>query len=547
MSLKPTDPRFVPEETLRVAKAAFPKGSLALRLREVLEGVYDDTLFAHLFSHRGPPAASPWHLALVTVLQFAENLTDRQAADAVRGRIDWKCALGLELTDAGFDYSVLSKFRSRLLAEGAETLLLEALLDKCKEKGLLRQRGRARTDSTHVLAAVKMLNRLENTTETLRAALNVVAEEEPEWLTAWVPNEWFRRYGRRAEEMRLPKGSEARQAHAEKVGIDGLMLMEQVYSSSAPAHLAELPELETLRVTWLHHYWLDNGKVHLREAKDLPPAGVRTDSPYDTEAHYGTKQGRAWLGYKLHLTETCDDDLPHLITHVETTDAGTQDVTMLAGVHRALSSKGCLPKEHLADSGYVDAELIVSSQDTYDLNLIGPVRPDISWQARTPGAYSIATFDIDWENQRAICPQGKQNSTWTHRRDAWDNEIVRIKFAHRDCKLCLARSKCTRTAQNARGITLRPRKQHEALVRVRQLQEDPEWQRRYQKRAGIEGTMSQGVRALDMRYTRYIGLAKSKFQHLATAAGLNVSRIAAWYDDIPRAKTRVSRFARLAA
>lgn len=547
MSLKPTDPLFVPEETVRVAKAAFPKGSLALRLREVLAGVYDDSLFSHLFSHCGPPAESPWRLALVTVLQFAENLTDRQAADAVRGRIDWKCSLGLELTDAGFDFSVLSKFRSRLLAEGAETLLLEALLDRCKEQGLLRQRGQARTDSTHVLASVKMLNRLENATETLRAALNAVATEAPEWLAAWVPEEWFRRYSHRAEALRLPKGSEARQSHAERVGIDGIIFMEQVYGVGAPAHLGALPEIETLRMTWLHHYWLDNGKVRLREAKDLPPAGVRTDSPYDTEAHYGIKKGQAWLGYKLHLTESCDDDLPHLITHVETTDAGVQDVTMLVDIHPMLSAKGCLPREHLADSGYVDAELIVDSRDTYDLHLIGPVRPDISWQARTPGAYSIDKFEIDWDKQQATCPEGKHNSTWTQRRDAWDNEIVRIKFAHRDCKLCPTRSLCTRTAQNARGITLRPQKQHEALVRVRQLQDDPEWQRRYQKRAGIEGSMSQGVRALGMRQTRYLGLAKTKFQHLATAAGINLSRIAAWYDDKPRAKTRVSRFARLAA
>lgn len=348
MSLKPTDPQSVPEETLRVAMAAFPKGSLALHLREPLEGIYDDTLFSHLFSHRGPPAESPWRLALVTVLQFAENLSDRQAADAVRGRIDWKCLLGLELTDAGFDFSVLSKFRSRLLTEGAEALLLDALLDKCKENGLLRQRGRARTDSTHVLASVKMLNRLENATETLRAALNAVATEAPEWLAAWVPGEWFKRYSRRAEEMRLPKGSEARQTHAVRVGVDGFVFMEQLYSPAAPVHLAGIPEVETLQRTWLYHYWLDNGTARLREARDLPPAGVRIDSPYDVEAHYATKQQRAWLGYKLHLTETCDDDLPHLITHVETTDAGVQDVTMLAAIHPALSGKGCLPGEHFA-------------------------------------------------------------------------------------------------------------------------------------------------------------------------------------------------------
>src|SRR5262245_14452348 len=327
MSLHPTDAASIPEETTRVAPAAFPQGTLAIHLRDTLGQVFRDPLFAKLFPRRGQPAEAPWRLALVTVLQFAENLSDRQAAEAVRGRIDWKYALGLELTDSGFDASVLCKFRARLLAGQEEGQLLEALLETCKVKGLLKARGRARTDSTHVLAAVRALNRLESLTETLRAALNDVAEVAPEWLKSWVPLGWFERYATRAEETRLPKGLAARQAYAEQVGADGHQLLEMVSAPSAPPGLKELPMIELLRQTWLYQYWHDHGQVRFREAKDLPPASLRMDSPYDPEAHFGNKRSLTWTGYKAHLTESCDEETPHLITHVETTFAETADIS----------------------------------------------------------------------------------------------------------------------------------------------------------------------------------------------------------------------------
>src|SRR6516165_9956917 len=148
MSLQPQPAYVIPEETRRVAHAAFPKGALCLRLVEVLGHLYRDDQFAALFPTRGQPAASPARLALASVLQYVEGLSDRQAADAVRGPIDWKYALGLELTDPGFDHTVLSEFRSRLVHGRAELGLLDTLLERCRELGLIRERGRQRTDST---------------------------------------------------------------------------------------------------------------------------------------------------------------------------------------------------------------------------------------------------------------------------------------------------------------------------------------------------------------------------------------------------------------
>src|SRR5947209_2150769 len=199
MSLLPQPSYPVPEETRRVAQAAFPKGTLCLHLADVLGPIYDDEQFAALFASRGQPGLSPARLALVLVLQFVEGLSDRQAAEAVRSRIDWKYALGLELTHPGFDFSVLSEFRGRLLEGGAESLLLDALLTQLQEIEVLKKRGRQRTDSTHVLAAVRVLNRLERVGETLSCALNCLAVVAPAWLRALAPAEWYVRYRERVE------------------------------------------------------------------------------------------------------------------------------------------------------------------------------------------------------------------------------------------------------------------------------------------------------------------------------------------------------------
>src|SRR5215212_737857 len=151
----------VPDDTARVARAAFPRGTPYLLLRERLGAVFQDGDFANLYPVLGQPAYAPWRLALVTLMQFREGLSDRQAAEAVRGRIDWKYLLALDLADPGFDHSVLCEFRGRLLEHGAGERLLGRILDAAREGGLLKARGRQRTDSTHVLAAVRDLNRVE--------------------------------------------------------------------------------------------------------------------------------------------------------------------------------------------------------------------------------------------------------------------------------------------------------------------------------------------------------------------------------------------------
>ena len=547
MSLKPRPVPAVPELTARVARAAFPKGSPYRRLRDELGPVFHDGDFAERYPRRGQPALPPWRLALVTVMQFAEDLSDRQAADAVRGRIDGKYALGLELDDPGFDFSVLSEFRARLAAGGAERLLLDEMLEACKDRGLLTARARQRTDSTHVLAATRDLNRLELVGETLRATLNVVATVAPEWLRQRVPPGWLDRYAARVEETRLPKGQEARYAHAEVIGADGYRLLDALRHDAASAWLWQVPTVEILRRVWLCQFYIEGDRVRWRTAADLAPAGQRINSPYDPEATFGNKRSTTWTGYKVHMTETCDPDQVHLITNVETTPAVAADVDQTAPIHTALAAKDLLPGDHLLDAGFVDVELLVGSQFEHGVRLVGPMRPDVSWQAQANQGFDIAHFTIAWEAKRVTCPEGKTSVLWKPGQDRWGNEVIHTEFARRECLACRSRPLCTRATTEGREMTLRPREQHEALQAARRQQETAEWKAEYAARAGIEGTLSQGVRSFGLRRARYIGLAKARLQHVATGAAINVYRISDWLGGVPQAATRTSRFMRLVA
>lgn len=273
---------------------AFPKGTRCLRIADALGTLYQDADFTDLFPARGQPAAAPARVALATVLQFVEGLTDREAADAVRGRLDWKYALALELTDPGFDHTVLSEFRGCLVAGGAEQRLLDLLVEQLRPRDFLKARGRQRTDSMHMLAEVRGLNRLERVGETLRAALNALATVAPDWLTRVAPPEWYERYGRRVENYRLPKTDAARTALAAEIGADGRQLLDAVAAAADSPELERLSEVVTLRTLWGQQYVDDarvgRGRLRWRDVADMPPPAPMLSSPYDPEARFSRKR-----------------------------------------------------------------------------------------------------------------------------------------------------------------------------------------------------------------------------------------------------------------
>ena len=552
MSLKPTPIEPVPEGTARVARAAFRKGNPLLKLRDELGTIFADEDFADLFPKRGQPGLAPWRLALVTLLQFREDLSDRRAVEAVRARIDWKYLLGLELADPGFDASVLCEFRARLVAGGAEERLLDRLLARCRELGLVKARGRQRSDTTHVLAAVRLLNRLELVGETLRAALNELATLAPDWLRGVAPRAWYERYALRLEDGRLPRTAAEREAYARTVGEDGFALLDRLDEPATPEDLRRLPPVEILRRVWARHFVREGGAppggVRLRAKDEPPPPGTEpVESPYDPEARYRTRSGTSWVGYIVHLSETCEGDAVNLITHAMTTAATVHEARRTATIHQALAGKGLVPGEHLVDAAYVDAELLVRSREEHGIELVGPPRGNPTWQTKTEGGYTIDRFEVDWDAERVRCPQGKLSSAWSRQVDHTGMPYVSVMFRKADCGPCPARALCTRAEHRARHLKLQPRAEYEALKAARGRLATKEGRRLYARRAGVEGTLSQGVRAFGLRRSRYRGLARTHLQHVATAAAIDLARLGGWFRAIPRAATRTSRFAALAA
>jgi len=549
MSLQYDGPGTIPAETVRVARAAFPKGSVALEMRDLLGGFVRDHDLDRVYLLRGRPVEAPWRMALVTVLQFMEGLSDRQAADAVRSRIDWTYALSLELTDSGFDDAVRSAFRTRLIerGDGEERAFVDRLLQEARWRGWLKERGQQRSDTTHVLAALRTLNRLALVGETVRAALNSLAVAAPVWLRAHAPEDWHDRYDHRVEEYRLPTAKAARTALAEQIGADGLRLLRAVYASPAPAWLRDLPAVQALRAIWVQQYDApdEEGRVRWRTEGDWPPSATLIPSPYDTEARYSTKRETHGVGYKVCLTETCAPGAPRLITTVQTTPATTAAVTLLDPIHRSLAQSGHLPSVHLVDAGFVDAAQVVTSREEQGVTVVGPVPADHSWQARAAEGFAVASFTIDWDARQATCPAGQASVKWQPTHDQRGHGIITIAFARVACAACPLRPSCTQSIAGPRWLTVRARAEHEALQAARRAQDTDAFTEQYAARAGIDGTISHGTRACDLRHARDTGLAKTHLQHVFTAAAINVTRLVAWARETPLAATRTSPFARL--
>jgi transposase len=384
-----------------------------------------------------------------------------------------------------------------------------------------------------------------------------VAAVSPNRLQAVTPLAWYERYSRRIEESRLPKDKAEREAYAQMVGEDGFRFLDLLETPEAPAGLRALPSIAALRRTWQRHYERTacepaspgappERQVHFKASRDLPPAAEGIESPYDVEARYRHKRDTAWTGYMVHVSETCESTAPHLLTHVHTTAATVHEAQCTTPIQQALIDKELPPREHFVDAAYVSAELLVHSRDEQGITLRGPTRPSQGWQMQVAGAYTIEQFTVDWEQQQVCCPQGKWAASWHERVEQDGSPYIVAAFRRQDCQACPARPLCTQAQQQGRQLRLPPQDQYEALTAARAWYASEEGIERYQQRAGVEGTLSQGVRAFGLRRTRYRGLPKTHVQHIATAAAINIDRLVAWLDQRPRAQTRTSRFAALA-
>jgi transposase len=556
------------------AKYGRRRAPLAVTMRDRLGQWLADEVFAAAFGARGRRGWPPSRLAVVTVLQMAENLTDRQAAEAVRTRLDWQYALGLGLADPGFDHSVLSEFRARVSAHELDEAVLDALLARLAAEGLVAAGGKQRTDSTHVIAAVRALHTIELAGESARAALEALAAACPGWLARrFCLSDWTRRYGARIDSWRLPAGKADRDRLTIEYARDGYALVAACYEPAAPPGAREIPAVQVLRIVLVQTFTRTvsaSGREVIRRREPgpesgLPPAHQRISSPYDTGARWGAKQDQRWLGWKLHISETCDgppacgcppdagalaagrcahDIQPNLITNVATTDATVPDAKMTIPVSAALARKNLAPGRHYLDSGYASARNMTQAAKLSGTFLITPLLADTSRQARTGNGYDQTAFTIDYGTRTVICPQGSTSASWTPTRSR-GHDRIQIEFRRTTCRPCPARAQCTTSARKGRQLMIPPRELHEVITAARASQAGQNWREDYARRAGAEATISQAITVTATRRSRYRGLAKTHLQHIYSAVALNLHRLDAYWNDTPIDRKRTTHLARL--
>ena len=509
-------------------------------VRDRLDGLWSDEDFAGWYSRDGRPGLSPAQLATVCVLQFLLDLSDRQAAEAVRCRIDFKYALAMELDDPGFHHSVLTDFRERLTRDDRADRLLDLALDRLKQAGLVRERTTQRTDSTHVLAAVRDLTRLELVTESVRAALEEVARTAGHLLVGLVDEDWGRRYGR---PVRLGKNPTRPKTRILAAGQDACQLLEHLYRNGSGFRPG--PQAEALRQIVVQNYYRDPaGRLRWRTAEDggLPPSSLAIVSPYDTTARY-VRHGHIinWKGFAAHLTETCAPGSVNVITDVATTSAATHDSQSLPGIHSRLARRGLLPAEHLVDSGYTSLVHLEHAAREHQVTVSGPLPGNPTSQHRKNEGYDRDDFLIDFDRREVTCPQGQVSRGWhgpypTSSPTA--APLIVARFTKGQCQPCPVRAQCTSSRDGARNVGFPPRELRDLQVRVRAEQQTPDWKARYAVRSGVEGTMNEFAHGHRMRRCRYRGEPKAHLQHILTAIAVNIERLSARSDTMETSPAR---------
>jgi transposase len=524
MCLKVHSPWPMPGDTAGVCQALLSENNPYRLIGERLFNQFSEQAYADLYAPEGKPAVSPVILAFVTVFQFLEKLPDRAAAEGVRVRLDWKYALHLPLSYVGFDFSVLSEFRQRLLSHEAEGRVFETLVQAFRAQGLIKSRGIQRTDSVAMLTKVRDLSRLELVVETLRLAVQAVVKAAPAWSQRDLPPSWEERY---APRFILQRHTETeKQDYEARIGADGQWLLDRLAQPDPPEAVCDLPAIQLLRTVWQQHFQAVNGQIRY-----TPPGHydghTQIQTPHDPDARYSRKREFAWIGGKVQVTETDDENHPHLITDIRATCSSYTDYEALPRIQDRLQQRECLPAQHYVDSAYVSGpNLAASGQKKIDL--VGPVPTVISHQAKLPEGITTEQFTIDVASQQATCPAGICIGASAGRPGK-----LRFLFPKALCLACALHDRCC-LGHGGRTVTVSP--SYPWLQAARRRQTTDAFKQAYRHhRSGVEGCLSALVRGHGLRASRYIGNRKRQLQALFTGAAANLKRAAHWLaGDRPR-------------
>lgn len=480
-----------------------------LSLRVKLESLY--------CGNNGRPAIDPVILCGVTLLQFLEKAADRRAAEQVVYHLGWKYALDLELGYEGFHPTVLVYFRDRLEDNKAARVIFDGIIDLLIELGLIKRGGKQRIDSTHILGYVKEMSRLECAVETVRLALEELAEvmvgKRPEfWDRLWVL------YVQSEVGWRLSKAE--RDSRYRQCGQDMKELVEWIDTNNPK--LAEVESVKLLRRVLEEQFELVEGAVQSRRTR--PSRAVQ--NPHDPDAHYADKGTKQWIGYKVHVMESVDPSQPakvkaepgeHFISEILTTEAAQDEMAGLTeSLKRQQEHHQIKPEAVYGDGGYV-TESTLSQAESNAMELLGPTRPDPH-----KGPYNADGFVVDVANQRAVCPQGKTSTQCSLISDShMGTEYYRLEWGSQ-CDGCPVQKQCTRAKSGRRMLVVGLR--HDLVQKRREQMRAENFLQSMHPRNGIEGTHSELVRGHGLRRTKYRGFNRVALSHYLMGAACNVKR-----------------------
>lgn len=517
MSLQWALSREVPPDTAALGQVILAQGNVYRQIGDRFAELFpEEQQFAPLYQETGRGAISPLLLALVIVFQMLERVPDRLATEWVVSRIDWKYALHLPLTYTGFHFTDLSAFRQRLLDHQQERLVFDQLLLRLKAMGLIKSRGKMRTDSTHVLAVVQRLSQFELVTESIRVALRAAVDVAGDWVNQVVPAAFQDTYGQRQKEYGLSETELQRRLG--QASHDGFWFLVQVDQSAPPA-VRTLAEVAVLRRVLQQQFPGGPGGPGVGK---WPMGAEVIESPHEPEARMGKKRRRTWIGYKHQITETCDEDRPHLVVDLEATGALDHDSPELAAIQARLAGLDLLPGEQHVDQGYMSGENLAKSAEA-GIALLGRVLADTAG----PEGFRQADFAIDEAARQATCPAGHTSTVWSESRSSAEAPPkVRLRFDAQDCQACRNFGQCTES-RRGRSLTRHP---YAAELAARRAEAETEaFLQKLHLRAGIEGTISETVRRHGLRWARYRGRAKLRLQGYFTAIAVNLKRLMRWW------------------
>jgi transposase len=513
MSLKTAFPSEIPEQTREVVDAILPMDSVCRLLGNQAEKLIDEAELSRMYHREGRGGINPVILSFVLILQFLENLPDRQAGLMVVMRMDWKYALRQTLTWEGFDYSSLCNFRKRLYLHGQEFVIFNQLIEHLKQAGYIKSK-RQRTDATHVLGAIERMSRLELVWETLRLALAALINVDAKWVIAQLPPSFVTDHSEKRGDYRLS------QTQIEKAmldaGRDGKWLLAQIDRFGQPdwRKLPEIALLERVLDEQFEPPHEDSG-TPMKTKANITACGDVIASPHDADVRYSEKgKTTKWQGYKVQVTETVDDDLP-LITDIGIHSAIESDSPALDSIQHRLFQRGLLPDQHYVDRAYCNGKTLASSrQRGVDL------RGAVGSYSRKPLGFRLEDFHINLETRTARCPQGNWAAVFNP--SSQDDVAFHVRFG-KQCQVCPVRIHCT-TEKRGRSLELSP--YHDLLTQRRHEQQTDEFAKEMYARARIESTICELARKHGLRQSRYRGQHKVQLQAAFAAVAVNLKRLA---------------------